>query len=164
MGSDWVTLVANSVHHHEQSVWESMIQILPDNLAEMRRRSIMLLAHLTSCFFSGIFSKDSGFLFCKYLANLLWNQQTLQISPMCTYTVSPEVLTSALRVWRTLHTEGMYPYYTQHIQHLETVDMCSRLELCRRINPFVSNVIYIYIYGAHILDVSRSHTTTHHSR
>jgi len=23
---------------------------------------------------------------------------------------------------------------------------------------------YIYIYGAHILDVSRSHTTTHHSR
>ena len=23
--------------------------------------------------------------------------------------------------------------------------------------------IYIYIYGAHILDVSRSHTTTHHS-
>ena len=24
--------------------------------------------------------------------------------------------------------------------------------------------IYIYIYGASILDVSRSHTTTHHSR
>ena len=24
--------------------------------------------------------------------------------------------------------------------------------------------IYLYIYGAHILDVSRSHTTTHHSR
>jgi len=24
--------------------------------------------------------------------------------------------------------------------------------------------IYIYIYGAHILDVSRSHTTTHHSQ
>jgi len=23
---------------------------------------------------------------------------------------------------------------------------------------------YIYIYGAHILDVSKSHTTTHHSR
>jgi hypothetical protein len=27
-----------------------------------------------------------------------------------------------------------------------------------------TNVIYIYIYGAPILDVSRSHTTTHHSR
>jgi len=25
-------------------------------------------------------------------------------------------------------------------------------------------VSYIYIYGAHILDVSRSHTTTQHSR
>ena len=31
-----------------------------------------------------------------------------------------------------------------------------------RINPQVTNVIYIY--GAHILDVSRSHTTTQHSR
>ena len=35
-----------------------------------------------------------------------------------------------------------------------------------RINPWATNVIYIYIYiyGAPILDVSRSHTTTHHSR
>ena len=38
------------------------------------------------------------------------------------------------------------------------------------LNPYVTNVIYIYIYiyiyinGAPILDVSRSHTTTHHSR
>ena len=31
-------------------------------------------------------------------------------------------------------------------------------------NPKVTNVIYIYIYGAPILDVSRSHTTTQHSR
>ena len=37
-------------------------------------------------------------------------------------------------------------------------------------NPYVTNVIdiyiyiYIYIYGAPILDVSRSHTTTQHSR
>ena len=32
------------------------------------------------------------------------------------------------------------------------------------INPQATNVIYIYIYGAPSLDVSRSHTTTHHSR
>ena len=32
------------------------------------------------------------------------------------------------------------------------------------LNPQATNVIYIYIYGAHILDVSRSHTTTQHSR
>ena len=31
-----------------------------------------------------------------------------------------------------------------------------------RINTEATNVIYIY--GAHILDVSRSHTTTQHSR
>ena len=29
------------------SVWESMIRILPDDLTEMRRRSVMLVAHLT---------------------------------------------------------------------------------------------------------------------
>ena len=28
----------------------------------------------------------------------------------------------------------------------------------------IMSYIYIYIYGAPILDVSRSHTTTHHSR
>jgi hypothetical protein len=48
--------------------------------------------------------------------------------------LSPEVLTSTLRVWRTLHTEGLYPYHIQCIQHFEPVDMCSRLELCRWIN------------------------------
>jgi len=31
-------------------------------------------------------------------------------------------------------------------------------------NPYATNVIYIYIYGAPILDVSRSHTTTQHIR
>ena len=36
----------------------------------------------------------------------------------------------------------------------------------KSINPQATNVIYIYIYiyGATILDVSRSHTTTQHSR
>ena len=32
------------------------------------------------------------------------------------------------------------------------------------INPQATKVIYIYIHGAPILDVSRSHTTTQHSR
>ena len=32
------------------------------------------------------------------------------------------------------------------------------------INPYVTNVIYIYIYGAPIFDVSRSYTMTQHSR
>ena len=45
MGSDPVTLVAKSVTH--LSVWDSMIQILPDDLTEMRRHSITLVAHLT---------------------------------------------------------------------------------------------------------------------
>ena len=34
----------------------------------------------------------------------------------------------------------------------------------RLLMSYIYIYIYIYIYGAAILDVSRSHTTTHHSR
>jgi hypothetical protein len=34
----------------------------------------------------------------------------------------------------------------------------------RLLMSYIYIYIYIYIYGASILDVSRSHTTTHHSR
>ena len=57
--------------------------------------------------------------------------------------LSPEILTSTLRVWRTLHTEGMYPYHIQRIQLLEPADMCSRLELCRWINSNAHLIRYI---------------------
>ena len=40
--------------------------------------------------------------------------------------------------------------------------MKSRALTLRRLMSYI--YIYIYIYGAPILDVSRSHTTTHHSR
>jgi hypothetical protein len=41
-----------------------MIHILPNDLAEMRLRSIILVARLTSCF-RGTFSKSAGSLFLK---------------------------------------------------------------------------------------------------
>ena len=50
-----------------------------------------------------------------------------------------------LWVWWTLHTEGMYPYHTQHIQHLEPADICSRLELCHWINSnlhMICNILF----------------------
>jgi hypothetical protein len=50
-----------------------------------------------------------------------------------------------LWVWWTLHTEGMYPYHVQHIQHMEPVDMCSRLELCHWINSkphMIHNILF----------------------
>jgi len=46
----------------------------------------------------------------------------------------PEVMTSTLRVWRTLHTEGEYRYHIQLIRHLEYANMCNGLELGRWIN------------------------------
>jgi len=33
-----------------------------------------------------------------------------------------------------------------------------------RVKSLTLRLLIAYIYGAHILDVSRSHTTTHHSR
>jgi len=44
--------------------------------------------------------------------------------------IIPAVLTSTLRVWQTLHTEGIDPYHIQRIRHLKPADMCSQLELC----------------------------------
>ena len=43
-----------------------------------------------------------------------------------------------------------------------TLNLLGPTTVGARINPEATNVIYIY--GALILDVSRSHTTTHHSR
>ena len=40
----------------------------------------------------------------------------------------------------------------------------SRIRVKLLILRLLMSYIYIYIYGASILDVSRSHTTTHHSR
>jgi hypothetical protein len=57
--------------------------------------------------------------------------------------LSPEVLTSTLRVWWNLHTEGLHPYHIQRIQHLEPADMCSRLELSCWIN---SNPIWFVTF------------------
>jgi len=50
-----------------------------------------------------------------------------------------------MRVWRTLHTEGMYPYHIQRIQCLEPADMCSQFELCRWINSnshMIRNILF----------------------
>jgi len=60
------------------------------------------------------------------------------------------------------HSERMGIHEVSRLRFLLTfIDICRIL-----FNPYVTNVIYIYIYiyGAPILDVSRSHTTTQHSR
>ena len=46
---------------------------------------------------------------------------------------------------------------------IKTKDELDELTL-RLIMSYIYIYIYIYIYGAPILDVSRSHTTTQHSR
>ena len=69
------------------------------------------------------------------------------------------------------------PHAFDHLQKLHiccintlnaelTLNLIASTTVGARINPQATNVIYIYIYiyGAPILDVSRSHTTTQHSR
>ena len=57
MGSDLVTVVANYVYHHDQSIdlgirvcvcGVRMCMCMPYDLTEMRRRSVMLVIHLSS--------------------------------------------------------------------------------------------------------------------
>jgi hypothetical protein len=41
---------------------------------------------------------------------------------------------SQTSVWRTLHTEDMYSYHVQRVQHLGPGDFAQRLEFCKRLN------------------------------
>jgi hypothetical protein len=61
--------------------------------------------------------------------------------------LSPEVPTSAPKVWQILHTEGMYLYHIQRIQYLEPADMCSRLELCPWINSNPHPVRFVKFFS-----------------
>ena len=70
----------------------------------------------------------------------------LQHSP-CTSTrrISACLRVLRMRVWRTLHTEGMYPHHIQRIQYLEPADTCSQLELCCWINSnphMICNILF----------------------
>ena len=54
-----------------------------------------------------------------------------------------------------------------HVSSIRVKSLTSRLLMSYiyiYIYLYIYIYIYIYIYGAPILDVSRSHTTTHHSR
>ena len=72
-------------------------------------------------------------------------------------------------------TEDILRQFQDHLPFSPKATLCllvlsleSRLFKFLFLNPQVTNVIYIYIYiyvyGAPILNVSRSHTTTQHSR
>ena len=70
--------------------------------------------------------------------------------------LSPEVLSLTMRVWWTLHTEGMYPYHIQCIQYLEPVDMCRQLELCPCINSNPHVIRNIFFMTRRILPAIES--------
>ena len=53
------------------------------------------------------------------------------------------------------HLLALLGVYFLHVSRIRVKSLTLRL---------LMSYIYIYIYGAPILDVSRSHTTTHHSR
>ena len=97
---------------------------------------------------------------------LLHTQQPLQIGTMCvcvcinTHTHTHTVwhfwlrISSGIKPWSTdlkseslvtLHTEVMYLYHINNIQHLEPADKCSQLELCHWINSnphMICNILF----------------------
>ena len=82
---------------------------------------------------------------------------------------------SLLFTCRILFVRRCNPCYIFSLFHLFTLHIlysiyekgvaCTTNGRVRKLTlRLLMSYIYIYIYGAHILDVSRSHTTTHHSR
>ena len=60
---------------------------------------------------------------------------------------------------------GLADMIKYKLQYQKDTDECTHLLLnLRLLMSYIYIYIYIYIYGAPILDVSRAHTTTHHSR
>ena len=59
----------------------------------------------------------------------------VQSSPRaCTQRIATRLRVPHMRVWRTLHAEGMYPYHVRRVQHLRSGDFTERLEFCRWLN------------------------------
>ena len=57
------------------------------------------------------------------------------------------------------HLLALLGVYFLHLSRIRVKSLTIRLLM-----SYIYIYIYIYIYGAPILDVSRAHTTTHHSR
>jgi len=58
--------------------------------------------------------------------------QMVQSSPCAsTRRIARRLRVPHTRVWRTLHAEGMYPFYEQRVQHLGPGDFAERLEFCK---------------------------------
>lgn len=45
--------------------------------------------------------------------------------------ISNRVHVSRMKVWRTLHNFGLYPYHIQYVQHLLPADYAARVDFCR---------------------------------
>ena len=101
--------------------------------------------------------------FCKIHFNNI-----LPLNPRC-YTSS---LSSDFPTKRSVTHACHMLNRTQHLKFVYTSKPHKKISelLCRprlslrRLMSYIYIYIYIYIYGAPILDVSRSHTTTQHSR
>jgi len=80
-------------------------------------------------------------------------------------TVAKGLSMSKTTVWRVLCKRLVFkPYRIQMIPQLSDEDHRRRLDFCLQLQDLILRRLMSYMYGAPILDVSRSHTTTQHSR
>ena len=66
-----------------------------------------------------------------------------------------------MRVWRTLHAEGMYPYHVQRVQHLGPGNFAQRLEFCKWLNG--SRQLHRYILFADEAQFNRDGVNNTHN-
>ena len=85
----------------------------------------------------------------------------VQSSPRAsTQIISRRLRVPHTRVWRTLHTEGMYPYHVQRVQHLGPGDF-ERLEFCKWLNG--SRQLHRYIMFTDETQFNRDGVNNTHS-
>ena len=88
--------------------------------------------------------------------------QMVQSSPRAsTRRIARRLRVPHIRVWRTLHAEGMYPYHMERVQHLGPGDFAERLEFCKWLMAVASCIVTSCLLTKRnsIATVSIIHTT-----
>ena len=106
--------------------------LFTDTVTEMQKRQVFLNVHRQLAE-TGNFPKATSerpvqqeLAEEEAILNMIENSPTTSVRR-----ISNRVHVSRMKVWRTLHNFGMYPYHIQSVQHLQPADYAPRVDFCR---------------------------------
>jgi hypothetical protein len=81
------------------------------------------------------------------------------IPQVSTQRICPHLSVLCMRVWRTLNTEGQYPYHIHQIQHLQSADVGRQLEFYHTLTAHLHLHHWILFVGeSHLIHSEGSNT------